>query len=204
MPGCPLLSAGSFLFLGSKIKMSALYVRASREQQTRTLEEETQPGRRGNCLNMRRGETAKSPAYRSPCHRSCDLSCLLVYFSPDLLSIKWSCFLFFSCKYKSSCTFWDVCLQSQTNLCTCLVCCFPSTPARFGWWRSWRGCATAAALSATTWLRSTRSISRLGGSRGGLMQMTWLDFKGDLMSDGHMVRQAGRCWSGLFALLTCC
>lgn len=92
MPGCHLLSAGSFLFLGSKIKMSALYVRASREQQTRTLEEETQPGRRGNCLNMRRGETAKSPAYRSPCHRSCDLSCLLVYFSPDLQAFELLCF----------------------------------------------------------------------------------------------------------------
>lgn len=51
---------------------------------------------------------------------------------------------------------------------------FPFT-ARFVWWRLWRGCVTAAALSATACWRSTKTILRLGGSRGGcvLMQILW-------------------------------
>lgn len=39
-----------------KLTMFFLFFRALTEQQSRTLAEATQPGRRENCLNMRRGE----------------------------------------------------------------------------------------------------------------------------------------------------
>lgn len=86
-----------------------------------------------------------------------------------------------------------------------LASCFSST-VRSVWWRSWRACATAAASSATGCWRSTRTFSKLGGSRGVSLPMQM--FSGSPWVASNLVLRRlfhfGECGKLVFSCVVSC
>ena len=65
-------------------------------------------------------------------------------------------------------------------------------PVRSVWWRSLKGCVTAAALNAIIWSRSMKTILKLGGSRG------WNVFTGVLhLFNFYWLNLSSSCFIGL-------